>query len=54
MKGERRKLCKQIMEEYGITEIEATNILNGYCAYDYIAKYERIRTQTPLKIRKEN
>lgn len=53
MTGERRKLCQQMMEEYDITEIEATNILNGYWANDYIAKYERIRTQTPLKINNE-
>ncbi len=29
------------------------NILNGHRAYDYIAKYERIRTQTPLMIKEE-
>lgn len=45
--GERRKICLQKMEEYGITEIEAINILNGHGAIDYIAKYERIRTGIP-------
>lgn len=53
MTGERRKLCQQMMEEYDITEIEATNILIGYWANDHITKYERIRTQTPLKINNE-
>lgn len=49
--GERRKLCLEIMEEYGLLEIEALNIINGHNAVDYVAKYKRIRTQTPLKIR---
>ncbi|MBQ8279061.1 MAG: hypothetical protein IJZ23_04395 [Roseburia sp.] len=50
---ERRTLCVQLMQDYGITELEAINILNGYRANDYIAKYERIRTQTPLDIKTE-
>ena len=53
MTGEKRKLCLQMMQEYDITEIEATNIINGKNASDYIAKYERIRTQTPLQIKKD-
>lgn len=48
--GERRELCQQIMQEYGITELEAVNIINGYGAADYIRKYERIKNQTALKI----
>lgn len=47
--GERRKLCYQMMEEYGVTELEATNIINGYHAADYVTKYHRIRYQIPLK-----
>ena len=50
MSGERRALCLQLMDEYGVSEIEAFNIVNGYGGMDYVAKYERIRTQTPLKI----
>ena len=50
MSGERRNLCLQLMDEYGVTEIEAFNIVNGYGGMDYVAKYERIRTQTPLRI----
>lgn len=53
MIGEKRKLCIQLMNEYGLTEMEALNILNGHRAYDYIAKYERIRTLTPLYIKKD-
>lgn len=48
--GEKRKLCYQMMEEYGITELEATNIINGYHAGDYVMKYHRIRYQIPLKV----
>lgn len=48
MSGERKKLCLQLMDEYGVTEIEAFNIVNGNGGMDYVAKYERIRTQTPL------
>lgn len=52
--GERRELVIQFMDEYGINELEAINILNGQRAGDYIAKYLRIRTQTPLIIKNEN
>lgn len=48
--GERSALCHQMMNEYGITELEATNIINGYNASDYVRKYERIRHQIPLNI----
>ncbi len=52
MIGERRKLCFEIMEEYGIDEIEATNIINGYGSKNYVVKYSRIRNQVPLRIRR--
>ena len=48
--GERRKLCERLMKEYGVTELEATNIVNGNSVMDYLKKYDRIRTQTPLQI----
>ena len=53
MTGERFRLCRQMMDEYGVTEIEAINILNGYHTADYVNKYHRIRYQIPLSI-KEN
>ena len=53
MTGERRKLCEQLMDEYSVTELEAINIVNGRDSSDYIAKYERIRTQTSLRIKKD-
>ena len=53
MIGERRKLCFEIMEEYDIDEIEATNIINGRWAANYVTKYYRIRNQIPLDIKKK-
>lgn len=52
--GERRELCEQMMKEYGITELEAVNILNGHHAADYVRKYKRIREQIPLDIKNAN
>ena len=51
---ERRMLCRELIEEYSLEEVEAINVINGKKADDYIAKYERIRTQTPLMIKKES
>ena len=45
-------MCFEIMEEYGIDEIEATNIINGYGSKNYVVKYSRIRNQVPLRIRR--
>ena len=51
--GGRSRLCRQMMEEYGITQIEAINILNGFHAGDYVNKYHRIKNQIPLNVKKE-
>lgn len=53
MAGAMRKLCREFMDEYGIAEIEAINILNCFNISDNVAKYERIRTQTPLILQKD-
>ena len=37
--GQRRKAKLSMMKEYGVTEVEAINILNGYNINDYINKY---------------
>lgn len=52
--GERKVLCQKLMNEYGVTELEAVNIL-GKCGgtKDYVNKYRRIREQIPLDIRKD-
>lgn len=35
-----RKLRNELVDTYGVTELEAINILNGYHILDYIQKYE--------------
>lgn len=48
--GEKRNIWMDLIEAYGVTELEACNILNGHGGQDYVAKYERIRNQQPLII----
>lgn len=38
--GDRRKLRMELQARCDLTELEAVNILNGYCVNEYIAKYE--------------
>ena len=49
---ERRRLCLELQNVYGLTELEATNVLNGRNVMDYVYKYERIRTLTPIQLKK--
>lgn len=41
--GERRKLRIELQEKYGIAEIEAINIINGFHFLEYAQKYENIK-----------
>ena len=43
--GERRRLRIELQERYGLLEIEAINILNGYGISDYVNKYYQIRNE---------
>jgi len=45
--GARRMLRKDLQERYGLLEIEAINILNGFHAAFYVEKYRRIRDVIP-------
>lgn len=47
--GARRQLRKELQEQFGLLEIEAVNILNGFHGAFYVEKYNRIRNCTPLK-----
>ena len=47
--GERRKLVWELIEKYGVTEIEANNIINGRFIPDYVNKYERIRDRRAIE-----
>jgi len=46
--GMRRKLRQELQEEYGLLEIEAINIINGYRWKEYVNKYHRIKNLIPL------
>lgn len=46
--GARRALREEFQKRYGLLEIEAINMLNGFYAKYYIEKYQRIKLCTPL------
>lgn len=54
MKGRMYGLMLELMEEYGVTQLEATNILNGHDVSDYVNKYYRIQNLIPLDIKEKN
>ena len=43
-----RELRWELQEKYGLTEVEAINILNGNNISDYLLKYNRIINRQPL------
>ena len=43
--GERRELRIELQKWFGLTEIEAINILNGNGITDYVNKYYRIKNE---------
>ena len=47
-----RRLADELMRIYGVTDIEAINILHGRNAGDYISKYERIKDRIPVNVKK--
>lgn len=51
--GELKKMQNELMNEYGVTELEAVNILNGRNVRDYVTKYERIRKLIPMRVNEE-
>lgn len=54
MTKEQRQMIEYTTEEvkYGVTELEAINILNGKCISDYVEKYNRIKNLIPLNVKK--
>ena len=46
--GKVRELGQELQDKYGVTELEAINILNGYNVSDYVNKYYRIENCIPL------
>lgn len=47
--GKRRKLRKELQKKFGILEIEAVNILNGFHGDFYVEKYRCIRDGIPMR-----
>lgn len=47
-----RELRWEIQQKYGLTEIEAINILNGNNISDYLLKYRRIMNREPIASKK--
>ena len=43
-----RELRWKLQEEYGLTEVEAINILNGNNISDYLLKYRRIMNREKI------
>lgn len=43
-----RELREELQQIYGVTEVEAINILNGNNISDYLIKYRRIMNLEPL------
>ena len=42
-----RELGRELQDMYGVTELEAINILNGYHIKDYVGRYYRIENCIP-------
>lgn len=53
IKGEMYKLMSELMEEYGVTQVEAVNILNGHHIADYVNKYYHIQHLIALDIKEK-
>ena len=45
-----RKLGLELQEKYGVTEVEAINIMCGVHVRDYVNKYYRIKNLIPLRV----
>lgn len=43
-----KELRMELQERYGLTQIEAINILNGNNIADYVNKYNRVMMRQPL------
>lgn len=46
------KLGSELQSIYGVSQIEAINILRGFHVRDYVERYERIRKFIPIQKKK--
>lgn len=44
-----KDLSRELQANYGVTQIEAINILNGYHIAEYVSKYNRIKNRIPIR-----
>ena len=51
--AEVRKIGEELQKEYGVTELEAINILKGHNVKDYLNKYYRIQHKIPLMVNEQ-
>lgn len=54
MIGKKYELMLELMGKFGVTQLEATNILNGFHVADYVNKCYRIQNKIPLDIKEKN
>lgn len=45
-----REISEELQKKYGVTELEAINILSGHNVSDYVHKYYRIKNLIPLRV----
>ena len=48
--GKVREIGEELQRDYGVTEIEAINILSGKHIRDYVSKYYRIQNRIPVGV----
>ena len=48
-----RVIGEELQREYGVTELEAINIMNGCHVQDYVYKYYRIRNKIPVCVNEQ-
>lgn len=51
--AEVRKMGQELQKQYGVTELEAINILNGLYIKEYVNKYYRIKHRIPLAVNEQ-
>lgn len=49
-----KELGMELQEKYGVTQLEAVNILNGRSIPDYVNKYTRIKNLIPNRVNSQS
>lgn len=48
--GLRRTLREAFMKQYGLSEIEAVNLMNGFHAHDYLVRYAHLKQCDEMRL----